>query len=127
VVADWAATLERWDQWAPRVAAAGHKVAVVAQDGATPATVPWHQIDAVFIGGSTTWKLGADAIDIMGEAQARGVWVHVGRVNSRRRLRWAAAHGANSVDGTLLTWGPDKHLAPLLAWLREVNTQGVLL
>jgi hypothetical protein len=34
------------------------------------------------------------------EARARGVWVYMGRVNSLRRLAYAAAIGCDWIDGT---------------------------
>ncbi|MFG1965727.1 hypothetical protein [Nonomuraea sp. NPDC049028] len=50
-------------------------------------------------------------------ACAAGLWVHVGRVNSFKRMRYAAAAmDADSADGTLLTNGPDKHLPSVLRW-----------
>jgi hypothetical protein len=46
------------------------------------------------------YKLGVDVALIVAEARRRGLWVHVGRVNTVRRLRHAEALGANSVDGS---------------------------
>ncbi|MGY0234093.1 hypothetical protein [Longispora urticae] len=45
----------------------------------------------------------------------------MGRVNSRRRLAHAQAIGCHSADGTLLAYGPDRHLRPLLRWLDDLN------
>ncbi|MET7951049.1 hypothetical protein [Micromonospora sp. NPDC005324] len=36
---------------------ATNPAALVAQDGLKAPAVPWHAIDALFIGGSTAWKL----------------------------------------------------------------------
>lgn len=124
VVADWPATLERFNEWEPRMHAEGFRVAVVAQDGATTDVIPWGRCEAVFIGGSTDWKLGADVAAIVAEANRRGVWAHMGRVNSLRRLRYAADIGCDSVDGTFLVFAPDHNWTTrLLPWLREVNGQ----
>ena len=53
----------------------------------------------IFLGGSTEWKLrtmyGWGMV-----AHALCCYYHVGRVNSRRRIRLAQEAGANSVDGT---------------------------
>jgi hypothetical protein len=38
------------------------------------------------------------------EARRRGVWTHMGRVNSERRLRYAALIGCQSADGTYLAF-----------------------
>jgi hypothetical protein len=48
-------------------------------------------------------KLGPEVEAIVAEARARNVWVHMGRVNSLRRLAYAASIGCDSVDGT--QWG----------------------
>ena len=60
---------------------------------------------------------------VTAEARARGKHVHMGRVNSLRRARYAAATGCHSADGTYLTFGPDHNLPALLAWLRDINGQ----
>lgn len=53
----------------------------------------------LFLGGSTEWKLAT-----MGEwgavAHAFGRYYHVGRVNSRKRIRMCQHAGADSIDGT---------------------------
>lgn len=99
VVGDAASTLRQFKPWAPMIRALGYPVALVAQDGLTVADVPWSELDAIFIGGSTAWKMSRAAESILGWAAARGKWRHVGRVNSRRRMRHF--HGlADSVDGS---------------------------
>lgn len=118
VVGDAAATLDL-AEWLQVIRELGYPAAYVAQDGQESLPVPWDDLDVLFIGGSTDWKLGAHARALVVEAKARGKWVHLGRVNSRKRMLYASAIGADSCDGTLLTFGPDKHLPPLLAWLRE--------
>lgn len=127
VVADAAATLDRSGPWLEEIRAAGLPPALVAQDGLEDLRVPWSQFDVLFLGGSTGWKLGAAARELTAEAVARGKAVHMGRVNTWRRLRYAAQIGCSSVDGTLLAFGPDVHLPRLLGWLRALDTQGVLL
>lgn len=116
VVADAAATLTRSRPWLPRIRDLGLPAALVAQDGLEHRRVPWDQFDTMFIGGSTQWKLGAAAADLIGEAHARGKTVHMGRVNSRQRWVLAAERGVDSVDGTFLTYAPNANLARLHAW-----------
>jgi hypothetical protein len=123
VVADAAATLKRSLPWLPKVRALGYPAAFVAQDGLEALTVPWDDFDVLFIGGSTGWKLGQHARTFVAEAKARGKWVHMGRVNSERRYRYAHSIGCDSVDGTFLTFGPDVLLPRLLSWAR-VEDQG---
>lgn len=114
VVGDWTATLDKfwWSQ--PIIASTGHPVAIVLQDGATAETVPWHLINAVFLGGhpDTGWKMSQDALTLLQEARQRGKWCHVGRVNSQKRIShfWGVAH---SSDGTFIAKSPDKALRRL--------------
>lgn len=123
VVGDAAATLVRSRPWMPRIRALGYPVAFVAQDGLEDLQVPWDEFDALFIGGSTEWKLSQHARRIAAEAKTRGRWVHMGRVNSERRYRYAHLIGCDSADGTYLTFGPNKNLPQLLAWIRYANAQ----
>jgi len=95
VVADKAATLRRWDEFAPEIQKTfGFPLAFAAQDGMTPSDVP-ESADVVFIGGSDEFKW--DAIIPFCDAFPR---VHVGRVGSLRRLRQCAAAGVESCDST---------------------------
>lgn len=126
VVGDAAATLARSLPFLPKIRALGYHAALVAQDGLESLDVPWDEFDALFIGGSTQWKLGSHAARLAAEAKARGKWVHMGRVNSQKRLEYAAAIGCDSADGTYLTFGPDVNLPNVLAWLRKVNHQTAL-
>lgn len=93
-VADAETTFRRWKKYSKRVAGFGFPLAFVAQDGMEPQDVPVNA-DAVFIGGSTEWKM-ASAEKFKGSAP----WLHIGRVNSEERIRWAQDVGADSVDGT---------------------------
>jgi len=100
VVADAAATLARFEIWEPELHGMGLPVALVAQDGLEDMDIPWSRFEALFIGGSTRWKLGPEAARIARETKEGGKWLHMGRVNSHRRLRYAQAIGCDSVDGT---------------------------
>lgn len=125
VVGDAVATLERSRPFLSRIRELGYPAALVAQDGLENLDVPWDEFDVLFIGGSTEWKLGEAARHLCGEAKRRGKGVHVGRVNSARRYRYAAASyetggmGADSADGTILTFGPDVNLIRVRSWLAE--------
>lgn len=126
VVGDAWATHRRAMPWLSKIRDLGYPVAYVAQDGARAKRLPWDHFDVLFIGGSTEWKLGRTARALVFEAKKRGKWVHMGRVNSERRLRYADAIGCDSADGTYLTFGPDVNLPDVLAWLRGVNdTEGL--
>jgi hypothetical protein len=125
VVADAEATLTRSLPWLPRIRALGYPAALVAQDGLESLEIPWDSFDVLFVGGSTEWKLGPHAREVVRQAKTRGKWVHMGRVNSEKRYRYALAIGCDSADGTYLTFGPDKNLPKVRAWLRVVD-QGVM-
>ncbi|MFD6285386.1 hypothetical protein [Streptomyces sp. NPDC060205] len=82
--------------------------------------------DVLFLAGSTNWKTSPAAHRLALEARERGLGVHMGRVNSRRRLRIAQAFGCTSCDGTYLAFGPDTNLPRLLAWMNELHTTPTL-
>lgn len=120
VVADSAATMARSLPMLPRIRAAGYRAALVAQDGMNAAAIPFAQIDVLFLGGTTAWKLSAAAADLVVAAREHGIPTHMGRVNSLRRLRYAHLIGCHSVDGTYLVYGPNCNLPTLLGWLRII-------
>ena len=84
-------TLRLWHVWHKKI---HFRRAFVAQDGHEAVDVP-HGADAVFVGGSTDWK-------IKNAHKFKGVtpWLHIGRVSTPNRLQWARDIGADSVDGT---------------------------
>lgn len=118
VVGDHEATLRRSLPVLPVIREKGYRAAFVIQDGASPETVPWSEFEVVFVGGSTEWKLGPEAREICEEAARRGVPVHVGRVNSRKRYRYSRdVLRAASADGTFLSFGPETNLPRLIRWM----------
>ena len=123
VVGDAAGTLARSAPYYELIRAAGFRAAFVLQDGQEHLPVPWDQVDAVFIGGTTAWKLGGGACRLAYEAKDRGVWVHMGRVNSAKRLRRAAVMGCDSADGTFLRWAPRENVPRMRAWLAALDGQ----
>lgn len=123
---DAAATLAESPPWFPRIRALGYPAAFAAQDGAEDLPIPWDDFDVLFLAGSTDWKLGPGARQMAAEAKRRGMGVHMGRVNSLKRLRYAASIGCDSADGTYVAFGPDKNLPKCLAWVAEVDSQTAL-
>lgn len=121
VVADHNGTMHRWVEYAPTVQRLGYLAAFVAQDGCDVETVPWATVDVLFVGGTTEWKLGQEAVKIVGEAKRRNLWAHMGRVNSYKRLRYARDIGCDSADGTFLKFGPEKNLSRLLGWIDRLD------
>lgn len=89
---------------------AGWPIALVAQDGQEKLHIPWDEISAVFIGGSTEWKDGPHAAAIVKTGKILGKWVHVGRVNTPGRFDKFEELGADSIDGSGLA---------RYSWMRE--------
>lgn len=124
VVGDAVATLRLADEWLPRLAPARRLLAV--QDGMTVDDVrPILGADVgIFIGGSDAWKeRTAGMWGIL--ARDVGCHLHVGRVNSMRRINICGAAGAHSFDGlsaskyskTLPLLNASRLMAPrLLQW-----------
>lgn len=112
----WEGTLWLWRSWRRALTARGLPLAIVLQDGATPDSVPWGEISAVFVGGSDAWKDGPYAAGLLAEAGRRGIWRHVGRVNTQRRERllWPLC---DSFDGTQYSRWPETHIPACLARL----------
>lgn len=128
VYCDARATRERFDQYAPFVKGK-QPVAYVAQNGSCDVPPPWADLDVLFIGGNNAFKLSEEAWMLVQEGKRRDRWVHVGRVNSFRRLRACAVSGVDSTDGTLLKKGQSRKYATnprwpnLCAWLDILNAQ----
>lgn len=149
VVGDAAATLKRSKPMLPLIRALGYRAAFIAQNGLDLRRIPWDNFDALFIGGAaecrpckyirpvgmatvikrcpicgrqfSEWKLGEEAAAAVVEAKARGKAVHMGRVNSGKRLIYAATLGCSSSDGTFLTRAPDTNLKRMYGWLERLH------
>lgn len=98
VVSSARRTLEVFDHWRPKLKE--WKLAFACQDGQEHLPIPWGQIDAVFIGGSTNWKCSEQAAQIVRAAKAIGKWAHIGRVNHPARFEHFEKLGADSIDGS---------------------------
>ena len=102
VVGDAAATLRQFAAWHDEIKAHGYPIALAIQNGQETLPVPWTDLDAVFIGGTTEFKFSDFVRGLVYEARMRGKWTHMGRVNSVRRWNYAHSLHINSVDGTSL-------------------------
>jgi hypothetical protein len=100
VVGDYKETTSRFFQWRDRMVDCGQPIAFVGQDDQEKKPVPWALFDALFIGGSTAWKMGDGAAELCREAKAQGKYLHMGRVNTQQRIRYAQSLGCDSIDGT---------------------------
>jgi hypothetical protein len=108
VVGDARRTLEVFKHWQYQLT--GWPLALAIQNGIEDLEIPWNKIQAVFIGGTTEFKLGQSAKSVIRAAQAIGKWVHVGRVNTPGRFEYFESLGADSIDGTGLS---------RYSWMRE--------
>lgn len=93
-------TNQLWDRWASEVLDRGLVAGYVLQDGQDHSTVPWSDIGALFIGGSTEFKTDKHVRYLVRKANNKGIWVHMGRVNSLRRLQTALDMSVDSIDGS---------------------------
>lgn len=112
-----------------RCLAVAPMVLVAVQDGMEPedlTALVGPQV-GIFLGGSTEWKL-ARMREWGRFCAERGVYYHVARVNSTRRMSLAASCGANSVDGSSAAsgseFGPDcrqrfEVFLRIAAWLND--------
>lgn len=122
VVGDAAATLASFARWAPELERRGLPLGLVAQDGMTVAELDelTPRLAALFIGGSTEWKEGPQAAELAQAAKRAGLWVHWGRVNTRRRFDLIVATGAaDSFDGSKWARFRKTYLPGGLLWLDE--------
>lgn len=120
-------TLAEAQPWLDGIRALGIPAAFAAQNGCEALGLPWDDFDVLFLAGGPTdpddrrteWKLSETALYLTWEAHERGKRVHMGRVNSRKRLTIARSFGCDSADGTYLAFGPDINLGRLLGWLAD--------
>ena len=101
IVAGGPASLSLSLSWMRRVLDETHRGMIAVQDGLTVDDVRPYLGERVgiFVGGSTSWKL-ATLAEWGRLGQEVGCWVHVGRVNTQRRIHACVAAGATSFDGT---------------------------
>lgn len=110
--------------WLEKLKHAPTTLLIAVQDGMIPDDVRDHLNPSVgiFLGGSTDWKLKtANSWGLL--ARRRRCHLHVGRVNSAKRmLLCSAAAGAHSVDGTSASMY-SKTVAPLTAAVKHGESQ----
>lgn len=121
VVGDHAATVAQFPFWRFAIKAQGFPVAFVVQNGCTVDDVPWELVDAVFIGGDTAFKLSADVDAVLDRAAQLHKWRHVGRVNTRRRIRHFRGR-ADSIDGSGFSQWP-RRIDRALHWIADLEQQ----
>lgn len=114
-VGDREGTLRKWDEYSPIARQYGWPLAFAVQDGMTESDVP-PDAAVVFVGGSTDWKW-----DTYRDWCAKFPHVHIGRVNTYRRLFDCYDAGAKSTDGTGFTRGNQVQWRDVNAFLEETT------
>lgn len=104
--------------WLDRVLGFSPAALIAVQDGMTVCDVERIVGGRVglFVGGTTDWKLSMIP-KFAALARRAGCWIHVGRVNTRRRILLCGANGVDSFDGTSAT--RYAKTLPLLDWSRR--------
>ena len=80
-------------------------------------------VSALREGSLTAEGLVKDAAVALYEAKRRGKWVHVGRVNTKRRVEIARAMKADSIDGTACSRWPDTKIPAGLRWVSSLPSR----
>ncbi len=93
-------TLIRFKKYRKTIADMGYPIALVGQDGLEQLSIPWNDFDCLFIGGTTEWKLSLRAAQLVYLAKSKQKYIHMGRVNSNKRVIYAKSIGCDSADGT---------------------------
>jgi len=104
IVGGGKASLKRSLTWLPYLLGSTRQLLIPVQDGMTVADVtPYIGGNiGIFVGGTTDWKLRT--IGQWGALAAQEkCYVHVGRVNTARRIARCHAAGVHSFDGTSVT------------------------
>lgn len=111
-------TLRWWDVWEPRLRKYGVSLAMAVQDGMEIEEVlsRLRSTDYIFVGGTTEWKWST------AESWCKS-WpnVHVGRVNSPKRLYDLHKWGAKSCDGSGWFRGKSPQIVGLAEFLATVS------
>lgn len=100
IVAGGLESLEFSMCWLDEVSEYTTRPLLAVQDGMTPqhAEPLMREGMGIFLGGSTEWKLAT--MPMWGEFCRGRYYYHVARVNSAKRIHYAASCGADSFDGT---------------------------
>jgi len=97
IVGDAARTLDLFNVFKKKLHSL--PIALVLQDGIQFHSIPFDEIDAVFVGGSDAFKISSECINACRAAKMLGKWVHVGCVNTADRVQnWLEL--GDSLDGS---------------------------
>jgi hypothetical protein len=104
-------TARLWAQWTPWMSHL--PLALCVQDGAEKIGIPWGwpNLRCLFMAGSDDYKESIEMAAICREGKRRGLHIHAGRVNSRRRIDYLLGLDfVDSIDGTGFDQWRDAHL-----------------
>jgi len=122
IVGDAARTVELFHAFRHKVN--GVRLALVLQDGIENVEIPWNLLHCVFVGGSDDFKYSKQALAAARAAKMLDKWVHVGRVNTAKRVRnWIGL--ADSIDGSGIS-RYDHMLEDVLAAIADEHPQQAL-
>ena len=121
VIGNMRDTLSSFDRWSEEVRRSDHPIALVGQDGCGTCDVPWDAFGCWFIGGSTAWKLSEESKRLAFDAKDKGKWLHMGRVNSEKRIRTAHSWRCDSVDGTSASMFGDVYIPKFCSLMETLN------
>ena len=122
-VSDYEETLKLFDYWYPLLKNEKLPLAFVLQDNMPVNEIPFDKFSSLFIGGSTEYKLSKEVADIVSISKSKNKWVHMGRVNSNKRIKYAHEIGCDSVDGTGFSMFANTYIQPALQLLRKLDYQ----
>lgn len=121
VVEDFEKTIKLFDEWYYILKNEKLPLAFVLQDNMPINYIPFDKIEALFIGGSTEYKLSDEVANIVSIAKNKNKWVHMGRVNSKKRIRYAHSIGCDSFDGTSFSRFSRTYIPPTLDLLKQLG------
>jgi hypothetical protein len=110
--------------WLERTLEMAPRALIPVQDGVTPDDVH-HFLGprvGIFIGGdpATNWK--EETAPMWGRlGRERGCWVHMGRVNSARRISICQGAGLQSFDGSGVSQFPDRMIPQLRQAIQQLG------
>lgn len=124
VVGDHQRTLELWYQWKPELLSRNLPPAFVIQNGIETYEHYWDSqwadqilpddASAYFIGGTTEFKFSNVVRRIAETSSCDEKYIHMGRVNSVKRMKYAESIGCSSCDGSGMARFSRTVLQPML-------------
>ena len=121
VLGDSEKTLTFFDEWYSKLKNEKLPITLVLQDGCKVKDVPFDKIKSVFVGGTTEYKLSEDVRNIINIAKQKKKWIHMGRVNSNKRIKYAQSIGVDSFDGSSFSMFANTLIPKTLLLLKHLD------